>query len=365
MVTRTFVVAAAMALALSGCGEDPDTTSPEVSPEADDAAGGQAEPASEAEGPQAPAPAAPEPQAPEPQIPAPAAPGPGGGAGASEIPDEIVIERGGFVPEGVEYDQNNERFLVGSLAEGTVFEIDNDGSMTPVVTDDALVSSVGIEVDEERDRLLVANSDRSVFEGDAQGQAMLGIYELGSGERVAMVDLTEALDDVGNDAAFFANDVAVGAEGDAYVTDTQMHVVYRVGMDGGEASLLHEFDGMPGPNGIVYHDDGYLLVVGGGSLYRIPVDDPSSASEVMLPEPLEGGDGMVWTQDGRLAVVSNSQSRVIALTSDDGWMSAELAGTAPFEGQGTTAAVVGDELYVVRPHFADQDPPSIVRVTFE
>ena len=36
-----------------------------------------------------------------------------------------------------------------------------------------------------------------------------------------------------------------------------------------------------------------------------------------------------------------------------------------FEGQGTTAAVRDDEIWVVKPHFADQDPPSIERVTFE
>src|SRR5690606_40418533 len=64
---------------------------------------------------------------------------------AGELPDMIVIERGGFIPEGIEYDQTNERILVGSLAEGTVFEIAPDGTMTPVIEDGDLVSSVGIE----------------------------------------------------------------------------------------------------------------------------------------------------------------------------------------------------------------------------
>jgi hypothetical protein len=71
----------------------------------------------------------------------------------------------------------------------------------------------------------------------------------------------------------------------------------------------------------------------------------------------------VWTADGRLAIVSNSSGRVVALASDDAWASARVAGTAAYEGQATTAAVVGDDVYVVKPHFADQDPPSIERVT--
>jgi hypothetical protein len=69
--------------------------------------------------------------------------------------------------------------------------------------------------------------------------------------------------------------------------------------------------------------------------------------------------------DGRLAIVSNSSNRVVALTSSDGWVTAQLAGVAPYEVQGTTAAVVGDDLYVVHPHFADEDPPSVSRVTFQ
>ena len=78
----------------------------------------------------------------------------------------------------------------GSLAEGTIFTIGRDGSVVPFIRDADLVSSVGIEADEPRDRLLVTNSDRAVF-GDqtAAGHAKLGIYNLTTGERLAMVDL--------------------------------------------------------------------------------------------------------------------------------------------------------------------------------
>ena len=85
-------------------------------------------------------------------------------AAAMPLPDLIVAERGGFIPEGIEYDMANGRLLTGSLSEGTIFEIHPDGSVVPAVSDPDLVSSVGIEVDELRDRLLVANSDFAVFQ---------------------------------------------------------------------------------------------------------------------------------------------------------------------------------------------------------
>ena len=280
------------------------------------------------------------------------------------LPDVIVAERGGFIPEGVEYDMDNGRLLTGSLSEGSVFQLHEDGRVTPLVTDPDLVSSVGIEADELRDRLLVANSDRSVFQGGIRGQAMLGVYNLTTGERIAMVDLAATVEDAGDDAAFFANDVAVADDGTAYVTDTRMNLVYRVDADYA-ASVFHRFDDDgAGPNGIVEHPAGYLLVARGDALWKVPLDDPASATAVMLPEDIPGQDGMVWSA-GRLAIVSNSDNRVVALTSSDEWMTADLAGVAPYEPQGTTAAVVGDDVYVVHPHFADDDPPSVTRVEFQ
>ena len=299
----------------------------------------------------------------------PPAPAPASEASAptpAVLPATIVAERGGFIPEGIEYDTTNGRILVGSLSEGSIFQIHNDGRVTTVVSDPDLVSSVGIEVDEPRDRLLVANSDRSVFQSGGAGQAKLGVYNLTTGERIAMVDLAATIVDAPNDAVHFANDVAVGDDGAAYVTDTRMNVIYRVGTDY-DASVLHRFEPIEGLglNGIVYHASGYLLVAGGATLWKVPLDDPAAATQVTLPEEVPGQDGMVWTADGRLAIVSNSANRVVALTSEDGWVTAQPAGVAIFETQATTGATIGDDIYVVQPHFADEDPPSVERVVFQ
>jgi sugar lactone lactonase YvrE len=295
--------------------------------------------------------------------PAPAVEPPPAPAAAAMLPDEIVAERGGFIPEGVEYDMANGRLLTGSLSEGSVYEIHPDGRVTAHVEDAELISSVGIEADEPRDRLLVANADRSVFESGGTGVATLGVYNLTTGERIAMVDLA-AVADAGADAQHFANDVVVADDGSAYVTDTRFGAIYQVTVDY-EASLLHRFDDAgAGPNGIVHHPGGYLLVARGATLWKVPLDDPASASEVTLPEEVPGQDGMVWSA-GRLAIVSNASNRVVALTSEDDWATATVAGVAPYEPQATTAAVVGDDIYVVHPHFADEDPPSIQRVMFE
>ena len=303
--------------------------------------------------------------APEPESPTSAAPPPPPAAPKGEV---ITVERGGFIPEGIEYDQANGRFLTGSLAEGTIFIIERDGRVVPFIRDADLVSSVGIEADEPRDRLLVANSDRAAFGGDAAGQAKLGVYNLTTGERLAMVDLGAVL---GAPAPpkFFANDVTVDGEGNAYVTDTMNGVVYRVTRDY-RASVLHRFTELPQGaqlNGIVYHDGGFLLVVAGEHTYKVPVANPAGTTKVNVAQPVAGQDGIVWAADGRLVATSNSdmEPRLVAFSSTDGWTTAQRAGVAVLVGQATTAAAVGDEVWAVHPHFNDAERPTIEQAVFE
>jgi hypothetical protein len=284
---------------------------------------------------------------------------------SSRLPDRLVMERGGFIPEGIEFDTTARRFLVGSLVDGTVYRLAPDGSLTPFVVDPELVSSIGIEADEPRDRLLVADADRAVFDGGGPGLARLGVYRLSTGEKIAMVDLG-AVAGADDESVVFANDVTVAPDGSVYLTDTWMNLIYRVDLDY-EASVLYRFEPMTGLglNGIVYHDGGYLIVVaigGQGLLYKVPVDDPDAARPIQLSQPATGADGLVLTVDGRLIVVSNSTSSVMAYRSEDGWDSADLVGTARFDGQATTGALVDDAVYVVEPHFNDALPPVVLRV---
>lgn len=337
MSIRYTLLTVAGALVLTACGSEmAEAPAPEAAPPED------AAPAAEA------APAAAEP------------------ADDGALPARIVAERGGFIPEGVEYDQANGRLLTGSIAEGTIFEIHGDGSMTAVVSDPELGATIGIEADEPRDRLLVANSGGF---GEAPGRAGLAVFNLTTGERIAMIDLAATLGELPEGASVFANDVTVAEDGTVYVTDTRMNVVYVVDGDY-NASVMHRFEGIEGLalNGLVHHPDGYLLVadLGNGGIYKVPVDDPAAASEVALPEPMAGADGLVWDSAGNLVVVSNSSGMVTALQSDDGWTSASIAGVAPYEGQATTGAVVGDDIYIVHPFFQDPEAlPIIERVTFQ
>ena len=103
-------------------------------------------------------------------------------------------------------------------------------------------------------------------------------------------------------------------------------------------------------------------------LYEVitPVANPAGTAEVNIAEPVGGQDGIVWAADGTLAAVSNSGDapQVVKFRSNDNWATAQRAGVAVVSGQATTAAAVGDDIYVIHPHFGDQDPPSIEQAVF-
>ncbi|MCA9911647.1 MAG: SMP-30/gluconolactonase/LRE family protein, partial [Anaerolineae bacterium] len=266
----------------------------------------------------------------------------------------IHIESPGLFPEGIEYDAVGERFLVGSLTQGAIFEVRQDGEPTMIIDDPDVSSSVGIQIDTVRNRLLVVSSDTRLFmDPTLPDHAELAAYDLETGARLFFADLAGLTPGGPN----VANDVAVDADGNAYVTDTFAPVIYRVDPDG-QASIFWEdarFDGQGGPglNGIDYHPDGFLLVpLMGGGLYKVPVDDPAAMTEVELDRPILGADGVILHPDGRLIIVSGQLNTVFALRSDDAWRSATIEGeftTAP-DNAATTATVRDGVVYVLYAH---------------
>jgi hypothetical protein len=280
-----------------------------------------------------------------------------GGPAFGPGPDLIVFTRLNLQPEGIEWDARRGRFLVGSLTDGTIRAVDDDGNLTVVTPDAGLSGSVGIHIDETRDRLFAA--------GNIQGVGIaLGIYDLATGEQIRIVDLSELSGANGG----LANDVVVDADGNAYVTDTTNAMVYRVDVDG-NASVLVEAPELRLANGIEIDNRTLIVaILTGPSLLRIPLDDVDALATIDSDVPVSG-DGIVFTHDGILATVSGTS--VLLLESDDGWLSASLigqwdAGTVS-AALPTTAAVRGGDVHVVFAHLFDDtnEDYEIAKVLFE
>ena len=294
-----------------------------------------------------------------------------------ELPEQVVVEVPSLLPEGIEWDKEGGRFLLGSLSQGTIHQVTDDmGTVSAFIQSDAFVSTVGIELDEANYRLLINNSDSAVFSDQSVvGTAELFAYDLERGEELFAVDLTAL--DAPEGTRYFANDVAVDDEGNAYVTNSFAPVIYRVDPDG-DASIFIEDDrltgGFVGLNGIDFHPDGYLLaaVSGTGSIYKIPVDDPEGMTEVELSEPL-GIDGMYLHPNGTLVAIALTGSgdeqiqEAVAVQSEDDWASASVVDRVETGGAATTITVRDGVPYYINAYLSNPSAESyeIVRVDFD
>jgi len=295
-----------------------------------------------------------------------------------ELPEMVLAARAGYHPEGVDWDAERGVFVTGSLTEGGVFTVADDGTVTLLAPGVEGLSSTGVHVDAERERVLVAMPDFSATQNpEASGTAALGAYDLNTGEELFFVDLSDL-----HEGRDFGNDVTVDADGNAYLTTSFSGVIYVVDTEGnGSVFLAAEDFAVPGfgLNGIDYHPEGnYLLVAvaGAGAIYKVPVDDPGAYTQVAL-ETQVSIDGMVLYEDGYLyavASVGGAQAReVVVLSSDDDWASAMIVSRqeAQAELSPTTLAMRDGAAYVVHAKFGSigSDPPietfEIQRFTFE
>ena len=248
--------------------------------------------------------------------------------------NSISVFRDNLFPESVEYNPKTEQFLLSSLTEGTIFTTNEDGSVTPFVEDERLISTVGLAIDEEQDRLYVANSDLGVSinsSTETENQlAALGIFELSTGKLVDYVDLSS----LRPGEPHFANDIDVDDKGNAYITDSFSPIIYKVDPEG-NPSILLENDQFAGEgfnlNGIVVHPHNFLIVsdFNDGLLYKVPLDNPEQFTQVQLEPTLVNADGLLLADKDELIVITNkfndlSSNQVFNLQSHDNWESAEI-----------------------------------------
>ena len=127
----------------------------------------------------------------------------------------LALPGDSLYPEGVAAAGNGDLFVTG-FGNGSILKI-TDGETVEVFKasgEDGLSSAVGLQVDEARGRLWVANFTAEGATSD------LKVYNVASGELLA------SLADPDDDPHFF-NEIALDAEGNAYVSDTLAPIIWR------------------------------------------------------------------------------------------------------------------------------------------
>lgn len=275
-------------------------------------------------------------------------------------PQTVTINQPGLYPEGMQFDSLGRRYFVSSLMRGTIGQVTDDGTYAPFADDPQLISTDGLQLDLGRNRLLTTVGDLGVSRRTSPattGQlAALASFDARTGARTAYVNLGALRPGQGH----FANDIAVDAQGNAYVTDSFSPIIYKVTVQG-QASVFFEDNSLAAPaggfgfNGIVFHPAGYLLVnhTSLGKLFKLPVGGTGTptATVVATSQSLAGADGMRLQDAKTLLVVANIQGKVLRLASGDNFASAGVTGTfATGPNYPTSLTRRGPDVYVLYAH---------------
>ena len=254
-------------------------------------------------------------------------------------------------PEGIAYSKKQNVFFVSSLHYGKIGKVTQKGVYTEFITDDQLVSTIGIHANEKANLLYVCVSDPGVsVKTNAVTQMKLAkviAYDLTSGKRKFSADLGALNPKGGN----FANDVDFDNQGNAYVTNSFSPIIYKI-TPSGKASVFTTSDLFKGEgfnlNGIVVYNNKFLIVAQSntGNLYKIALKNPADITKIKT-DPILGADGIFLNGNKELLVISNSNKKVYQLTSSDGFVNAKITKTAPSEMTFPKTGIVVNNKYFV------------------
>ncbi len=304
---------------------------------------------------------------------------------AKDSSHTITIEGIALNPEGIEYNKNDNTFLLSSLNAAPVTKVNLDGTFKPFTSGEKFpLSTAGLQIDYERNRLLVAGfNGTEIMDKDpkTKGVSYLRIYNLKTGVIEKDINLSSLAPKAD---AYFANDIAVDNKGNVYISDWYANIIYKVDLAGKATVFWENNSGIAAaPNGLDYHPEGYLLVslvkVNDKGIYsdhglvKIPVNDAKSASNVAISDTkFIGFDGMVITPKGTVIGVTSDGKNpggntLIELSGKDNWKSADVINAKSIKASTTVAITPENKNYVINQDFSNNSAKTwtIEQVSFK
>jgi SMP-30/Gluconolactonase/LRE-like region len=259
---------------------------------------------------QTPAPEAPAQPAPE------AAPQPEPAAETAAPAPIVVKDVGLATPESVLHEPTSDVYLISNI-NGTPLDKDDNGFITKLSPDGKVIelkwidaAAEGVELNAPKG-LGVSNGKLYVSDID-----VVRTFDLATGKPAATIKF---------DGASFLNDIAVGADGTVYVSDTGLKAGKDGGLEPAKKDAIYKIDAagkvttlikgeqLKQPNGLFADANGLWVATWQGAIYRVT---PDGKQETAVTAPGAQLDGLFQTADGQTIVSSWEKSMVYLGTAD-------------------------------------------------
>jgi sugar lactone lactonase YvrE len=229
---------------------------------------------------------------------------------AAAAPQQINIPGERVFPESLTSTKDG-TIYIGSLAQGTIYRVAKGSSTAePWIKPgtNGMLSVLGVLADEKSGTLWACSSDLSAMGIALPGekQVALKAFDLATGAPKGSFPLPGS--------GSLCNDIAIGHDGSAYVTDSLHPRILRLkpGAEALEVWVENPVFGTGGPmlDGIAFGHGGlYVNTYQGGKLFRVALHKDGSAgavTELKPSSPLDHPDGLRPLGGGRFLMIEGA-----------------------------------------------------------
>jgi hypothetical protein len=225
-----------------------------------------------------------------------------------------------LMPEALAWDESRQKFLVGTVAEGSVLAVGKDGKVTELITandENGMWSVFDLLVDPARNRLWVSSAATPVFSRfSAVDKGRSALFEF----NLETLELIHRHPVPVDGRPHILGSMALGPEGDIYLADRALPILYRKAAGEAKVEAVMASADMVSLRGIAMQPDGGIIYLGDREMGIMVVDIKGSrAAKLATPATLNlGGIDGIYLWSNNLIVIQNgiSPQRVMRLELD-------------------------------------------------
>jgi len=223
-------------------------------------------------------------------------------------------------PETISWDESRQKFLIGTIAEGSILAVGEDGQVEELLRADnenGIWAILDMQIDQERKRLWVSSASIpgfSRFSSADKGRSAL--YEL----NLETLEVINRYPVPVDGQAHILGSMVLGANGDIYIVDRYLPIIYKKASNEEKLKPMSALRQMISLRGLALNaDERYMYVAGREMGIGVVEMATGRTGKLMTPDTLNlGGIDGLYMKDNRLIVVQNGimPQRVISLQLD-------------------------------------------------
>lgn len=238
--------------------------------------------------------------------------------GDSEL--AFVLPESVGMPESIVWDESRQKFLVGTVDDGSILAVGEDGQVEELLKADnenGMWAILDLAIDQERNRLWVGSSAIQGFSRyDPVDKGRAALYEL----NLKTLEVVNRYPVPVDGQAHILGSMALLSNGDVFIVDRYLPLIYRKAADEEKLKPVLALKDMLSLRGIAMRADEKYMYVAGREMGIEVIEVETGRSRKLVTPPtlnLGGIDGL-YVKGDRLVVVQNgiNPQRVIGLQLD-------------------------------------------------